>query len=195
MYRNGNDWLTAIPTDRPAVIVADGLLGFLTQDEMASLLNRLISHLPGACPVEKLSSTVTPGLPSGPPSTLTAPQSVADLIKFPGFDDPREFERWNPKLTLVKEILLSREPEVAQFPRSLRWYYRMSAHSTSWSRKGNRNLTLHLLGRRDADGKRTCSPPASGVLSAGRPFKKAVRRRIETASITACRASGTAEYQ
>jgi O-methyltransferase involved in polyketide biosynthesis len=42
----GADWLDAIPSDRPAVIVADGLMAFLTLDEMASLLNRLIDHLP-----------------------------------------------------------------------------------------------------------------------------------------------------
>ena len=40
------DWLDAIPTDRPAVVVADGLMAFLTLDEVASLLNRLINHLP-----------------------------------------------------------------------------------------------------------------------------------------------------
>jgi O-methyltransferase involved in polyketide biosynthesis len=40
------DWLNSIPTDRPAVIVADGLMGFLTKDDFVSLLNRLISHFP-----------------------------------------------------------------------------------------------------------------------------------------------------
>lgn len=39
-------WLVAIPTDRPAVIVADGLLAFLTREDMISLLNRLTSHFP-----------------------------------------------------------------------------------------------------------------------------------------------------
>jgi hypothetical protein len=46
-------------------------------------------------------------------------QSVAGLIKSPGFDDPREPERWNPRLQLVREILLMRELEVAEFPRGL----------------------------------------------------------------------------
>jgi O-methyltransferase involved in polyketide biosynthesis len=41
------NWLDAIPTDRPAVIVADGLLAFLTQKDIISLLNRLTSHFPG----------------------------------------------------------------------------------------------------------------------------------------------------
>ena len=63
-------------------------------------------------------------------------QSVADLIKSPGFDDPREPERWNPGLKLVKEILLTREPEVAEFPLSLRLLNRLAAHSAALSRRG-----------------------------------------------------------
>ena len=40
------DWLDAVPSDRPALIVADGLMGFLTKDELVSLLDRLIDHFP-----------------------------------------------------------------------------------------------------------------------------------------------------
>ena len=40
------DWLDAVPNDRPAIIVADGLMAFLTQDELVSLWNRLVSHFP-----------------------------------------------------------------------------------------------------------------------------------------------------
>jgi O-methyltransferase involved in polyketide biosynthesis len=36
------DWLNTVPSDRPAVIVADGLMGFLTKEDFMSLLNRLI---------------------------------------------------------------------------------------------------------------------------------------------------------
>jgi hypothetical protein len=56
-------------------------------------------------------------------------------------DDPREPERWNPRLKLVREMLISRQPEIAQFPPVLRTYYRMQAHNTWWSRKGT--LILH----------------------------------------------------
>ena len=65
------DWLDTIPTGRPAVIVADGLIGFLTREEVVSLLDRLVAH----------------------------------------------------------------------FPPALRLYYRLSAHSTAWSRKGT--IVLH----------------------------------------------------
>jgi methyltransferase (TIGR00027 family) len=131
------DWLDALPTGRPAVIVADGLMGFLTRDEMKSLLDRLIGHFPAGEMVFNSYTRFTIWVAKHARGT----RSVADLVKFPGFDDPREFERWNPKLKLVKEILISREPEIAQFPTGQRLYYRMAAHSTSWSRKGT--VVLH----------------------------------------------------
>ncbi len=83
------------------------------------------------------SAAAAPPLDPG----LGGTRSVADLVKFPGSDDPHEPERWNPRLQLVREILLSREPEVARFPPLLRAYYRLSARSTSWSRKGT--VVLH----------------------------------------------------
>jgi O-methyltransferase involved in polyketide biosynthesis len=131
------DWLDTIPTDRPAVIVADGLMGFLTQDEMVSLWNRLISHFPSGELVFNSYTRFAIWVAQHARGT----RSVAELVKFPGMDDPREPEGWNPKLKLVREILLSREPEVAEFPPALRRYHRLAAHSTAWSRMGT--IVLH----------------------------------------------------
>jgi O-methyltransferase involved in polyketide biosynthesis len=131
------DWLDAVPSDRPALIVADGLMGFLTKDELVSLLDRLIDHLPSGEMVFNSYTKFAVWAAQHSPGT----KSVAELIEFPGVDDPHDFERWNPGLTLVKEILLSREPEIAEFPPALRWYYRLQARSTSWSRKGT--IILH----------------------------------------------------
>jgi O-methyltransferase involved in polyketide biosynthesis len=130
-------WLDTIPTDRPAVIVADGLMGFLTQDELVSLWNRLIGHFPGGEIVFNSYTRFAVWVARHARGT----KSVAELIKFPGMDDPREPEGWNPKLHLVREILLSREPEVDQFPPALRRYHRLAAHSTAWSRTGT--IVLH----------------------------------------------------
>jgi O-methyltransferase involved in polyketide biosynthesis len=126
------DWLDAIPSDRPAVIVADGLMAFLALDEMRSLLNRLIGHFPGG--EIAFNSYTRFAIWAAKHSHGT--RSVADLVKSRGFDDPREPERWNPKLKLINEILLCREPEVAEFPRSLRLYNRLLALTTGLSRKG-----------------------------------------------------------
>ena len=67
-------------------------------------------------------------------------KTVAGLVKFPGFKDPHEPEGCNPKLKLIEEILLSRD--LAQVPSKLRPYYRLQAHSRSWSRKGT--IVLHF---------------------------------------------------
>src|SRR5215213_9780517 len=126
------NWLEAIPTARPAVIVADGLLAFLTQEDMISLLKRLTSHFPSG----EVAFNGYSRFAIWAAKHYHGTQSVADLIKSPGFDDPREPERWNPKLKLVREILLTREPEVAEFPFALRAFTRLAAHSTALSRRG-----------------------------------------------------------
>jgi O-methyltransferase involved in polyketide biosynthesis len=125
-------WLDAIPTDRPAVIVADGLLAFLGQDDMIALLTRLISHFPGG----EVAFNGYTRFAIWAAKHYHGTQSVADLIRSGGFDDPREPERWNPRLRLVREILLTREPEVAQFPLALRLFTRLAAHSAALSRRG-----------------------------------------------------------
>jgi hypothetical protein len=77
-----------------------------------------------------------PGLPSGRPITPPASRTSPSSSSSPASTIPHDFERWNPWLTLVEEIPLSREPEIAQFPSLQRLYYRLQARSTSWSRKG-----------------------------------------------------------
>jgi O-methyltransferase involved in polyketide biosynthesis len=131
------DWLHTIPTGRPALIVADGLMGFLTQDELVSLLNRLTSHFSRGEMVFNSYTKFAVWVTQHSPGT----KAVAELIKFPGVDDPHDLEGWNPQLKLVKEILLSREPEIAEFPPGQRLYYRLQAHSTAWSRMGT--IVLH----------------------------------------------------
>ena len=121
------DWLDAVPTDRPAVIVADGVMAFLTQDELVSLWDRLTSHFPSGEIVFNSYTRFAIWVARHARGT----KSVADLVKFPGVDDPHDLEGWNPKLKLVREILLSREPEVNQVPPAWRRYHRLAAHSTA----------------------------------------------------------------
>ena len=69
---------------------------------------------------------------------MPCPRGLATTIVPPSAccDDPREPERWNPKLKLIKEILPTRKPAVAEFPLALRLITRLAAHSTAWSRRG-----------------------------------------------------------
>jgi O-methyltransferase involved in polyketide biosynthesis len=125
-------WLDAVPANRPAVAVADGLMAFLAPDDMISLVNRLVDHFPGG----ELAFNGYTRFAIWAARHYHGTQSVADLIRSSGFDDPHEPERWNPRLQLVKEILLTREPEVAEFPPTLRRFTRLAAHSTAVSRRG-----------------------------------------------------------
>src|SRR5829696_6816555 len=75
------NWLEAIPTDRPAVIIADGLLAFLTPEEMISLLTRLTSHFPSG----EVAFNGYSRFAIWAAKHYHGTQSVADLIKSPGF--------------------------------------------------------------------------------------------------------------
>jgi O-methyltransferase involved in polyketide biosynthesis len=125
-------WLETVPADRPAVIVADGLLAFLPPPDMIALVNRLIDHFPYG----EIAFNGYSRFAIWAAKHYHGTQSVAELIESPGFDDPHEPERWNSRLTLIREILLTREPEVADFPPALRLFTRLAAHSTAWSRRG-----------------------------------------------------------
>lgn len=125
-------WLAEIPSDRPAVIVADGLVAFLAQDNLVALLNRLTGHFPSG----ELAFNGYTRLHMWVVKHYRGTHSIADVAVNPGFDDPRAPERWDPRLSLVEEIFLTRAPEVAAYPPALRLLTRLAAHSASVSRRG-----------------------------------------------------------
>ena len=100
------EWLNNVPPDLPGLIVADGLMGFLTKEIWVSLMNRLISHFPSG----EMVSTATPAFAVWASEARAGHKSVSGLLKFPGVNAPRELDCWNPKLKLIREILLTREP-------------------------------------------------------------------------------------
>lgn len=123
-------WLYDIPTDRPAVIVADGLVAFLTQDDFVSLLNRLTSHFPSGELAFNLYTTYAIW-------TLKHTRGMAAIaggVVNPGFNDPHQPERWVGGLKLVEEIILTGAPEVAALPLIWRLTSRLAAPSAAVSR-------------------------------------------------------------
>jgi O-methyltransferase involved in polyketide biosynthesis len=107
------NWLDEVPADRRAVIVADGLVAFLRQDDFVSLLNRLTNHLPSG---EIAFNLYTTWAVWGAKRMA----AIAAGVVNPGFNNPRQPERWVPGLKLVEEIFLTRAPEVAEFSRIVR---------------------------------------------------------------------------
>ncbi len=124
------DWLDDIPTERPAVIVADGLIAFLTEEGLVSLLNRLTGHFPsGELAFNLYTTYATWALKHS--RGLAA---IADGVVNPGFNDPRQPERWVGGLKLIEEIFLTRAPEVAELPLFIRMTARLAAPSATVSR-------------------------------------------------------------
>jgi O-methyltransferase involved in polyketide biosynthesis len=129
-------WLDQIPADRPTMIVADGLMAWLSEGQTRSLLNRLTEHFhsgevafneyghPG-----RLEASVARRYG---PAMLRAAFFASSYV---GFDDPHLPERWNPRLTLVEETSTMRAPEVALLPPIMRIVFRLSMSSKRAFRK------------------------------------------------------------
>jgi O-methyltransferase involved in polyketide biosynthesis len=126
----------AIPTDRPTLLRADGLLAFLTEPVIINLVRAVTDHFRtgelefndygGIGRLSRLAIKVYPQKMFG---------QVGRLWGYPGFKDARHPQTWNPRLHLIEEASLTREPEVALFPGWLRWATALSGMSAAGARK------------------------------------------------------------
>ncbi|WP_410644340.1 class I SAM-dependent methyltransferase [Amycolatopsis sp. lyj-346] len=128
-------WSQALPHDRPAMIVADGLLPFLPGDSFQTMIRQLTTRLPAGELALNGYTRFAAWAMKYHPSIKALGIDAAQ-----GFDDPRKPEHWNAGLTLVAEQLLTRAPEVAAFPQPVRALTRLMARSTAMSRQGTRVL-------------------------------------------------------
>lgn len=127
--------LDTIPGDRPAVIIADGLLPFMPGDSFRRMTRELTGHFPsGELALNGYTRFAAWAMKYHP--TIKA----LGIKGAQGFDDPREPESWGAGLELVEEQFLTRAPEVALFPQPLRALTRLTARSTGLSRQGARIL-------------------------------------------------------
>jgi len=95
-----------------------------------SLLNRLVRHFPGGELAFNLYTRYAIWAVKHAPGVA----AIAGGVLNPGFDDPRQPERWVGGLELVDEIFLTRAPEVAGLPLAMRTTARLVAPSARMSR-------------------------------------------------------------
>ncbi|MBP1871239.1 O-methyltransferase involved in polyketide biosynthesis [Ensifer adhaerens] len=92
-------WLATIPDDRPAIVVAEGLLPYLAADDVYRLLRRLVDHLPaGEIVFDGYSHLGLHLLRFNP-----AIRATGAALSW-GIDDPRMLERQVPGLSLLEEV-------------------------------------------------------------------------------------------
>ncbi|WP_219462923.1 class I SAM-dependent methyltransferase [Nonomuraea rhizosphaerae] len=83
-------WLEQVPTGRPVLVIAEGLLMYLTDPDVRQLLVRLAGRVPHG---ELAFDAISPWL---------AAVSRAFGWKLASIGDPREPERWAERLTLLE---------------------------------------------------------------------------------------------
>ncbi len=86
------EWLDEIPADRPMLMVAEGLVMYLTESDVRTLLQRLTDRFGSG---ELLFDTVSP---MGPRLSKLLTKGITQW----GISDAREIEQWNPRLRLLE---------------------------------------------------------------------------------------------
>lgn len=92
-------WLDGLPQDRPAMIVAEGLLPYLPEEEVPLLLERLVRHVPAGEIVFDAYSPLGLSLVALQPSIRATGAELRWAL-----DDPARLERQVPGLELVREL-------------------------------------------------------------------------------------------
>src|SRR5262249_41462732 len=94
-------WLDEVPGDRPAMVVAEGLMPYLHRKDVRQLLARITGHFPrGELAFDGYSRLRLVMLRSQPSVKATGATFHWAL------DDPHELEHWIPRLKLVAETNL-----------------------------------------------------------------------------------------
>ncbi|HTY30476.1 class I SAM-dependent methyltransferase [Mycobacterium sp.] len=88
-----DNWLDEIPGDGPMLMVAEGLVMYLTEPQVRTLLQRLTDRFASG---ELLFDTVSP---MGPRLSKLFTKSITKW----GIRDARDIERWNPRLRLLEQ--------------------------------------------------------------------------------------------
>ncbi|GAA4538973.1 class I SAM-dependent methyltransferase [Mycobacterium paraffinicum] len=111
-------WLEQIPTGRPTLVVAEGLLMYLTEQQVRELLQRLTDRFDcGEMQFDTLSAL----------APLLSKLFTRGIIKW-GVRDARVLQTWNPRLRLVEQV-----PALAGYREiestAVRWMYKLTCAS------------------------------------------------------------------
>ena len=130
------DWTDPIPSDRPTMLVADGLFAFLTEPVIAGIFRRITEHFDSGeiafNDYGRIGWISRAALKFFPAKMF---KDVGSQWGYPGFKDARHPETWSPHLRLVEESSLTHEPEVDLFPGMLRIATRATGLSKAGARK------------------------------------------------------------
>jgi O-methyltransferase involved in polyketide biosynthesis len=111
-------WLDEAPRDRPGLLVAEGVLHYLSETEVKALLNAVVSHFPGGQMIFDICNSMI---------VKRAGSNVGGTgatYKW-GLDDPQDIKQLEPRLELIKEYSMHELVAFARFPLWVRGLYRL----------------------------------------------------------------------
>jgi O-methyltransferase involved in polyketide biosynthesis len=113
-------FLDEVPGDCPAMIVAEGLMMYLTEHDVKQLLNRLTDHFKSGRMAFDALSRWGAQLAKADPSVRATGASFRW-----GIDDPRDIKHLEPRLELVTEVRTPDLPGYSRLPWAMRALVRM----------------------------------------------------------------------
>jgi O-methyltransferase involved in polyketide biosynthesis len=110
-------WTDQIPSDRPTMLVADGLLAFLSEPVVINLFRVIPKHFrSGELALNDYGRVSRSSLLA----MKVVFRAVGNQWAYRGFKDAHVPETWSPLLTLVEEASLAHAPEVDLYPAGAR---------------------------------------------------------------------------
>jgi O-methyltransferase involved in polyketide biosynthesis len=129
-------WPESIPGDRPTILIADGLFAFLTESVIVGIFRRITEHF---CAGELAFNDYGRIGPVSRVAVKLFPQKIFKDVGsqwgYPGFKDAHHPQSWNPRMLLVEEASLTKQPEVDLFPRALGVATRLTGATKAGARK------------------------------------------------------------
>src|SRR6476469_591737 len=111
-------WLDEVPRDRPGLLIAEGVLHYLSETEVKALLNAVVAHFPSG---QLIFDICNPFIVKRAGANVGG---TGATYKW-GLDDPRDITQLEPKLALVKEFRPSEQVAFSRFPFWWRVLYRV----------------------------------------------------------------------
>jgi O-methyltransferase involved in polyketide biosynthesis len=111
-------WLDEVPRDRPGLLIAEGVLHYLSETEVKALLNAVVAQFPSGQLIFDICNTFIVR------RTGSNVGGTGATYKW-GLDDPQDIKRLEPKLELIKEYRPSELVGFSQFPVWWRIPYRI----------------------------------------------------------------------
>lgn len=128
-------WLQGVPRDRPAIVVSDGVLGFLTEADNRQILGAITEHFTAGGELVFNAYTRIAARLMGSMGVLRS-VGIPKGYRGYGFDDPRVVEQLNPRLTYMEEQLGAQAPEAARFAWPTRMIAKVFARWRAQARRG-----------------------------------------------------------